>query len=513
MGMNVGAVDRVLRVLAGTLLVVAAALGFISHDRLRGVDSAAHRAGGLLPGLPALRAAFVSAQERPQLRFLGATGTVTGSRFLVEFGERRILVDCGLFRGLKQLRLRNWEPLPVPPASIDAVILTHAHIDHSGYLPRLVADGFRGHVHVTPGTADLLSILLPDSARLQEEDAAYANRHGFSKHSPALSLYTEADALQSLKRVRRHAFGALFEPAPGLLASFTHAGHIIGAASLHLETESGSFTFSGDLGRSDDPVMLPPAAAADADIVLIESTYGDRRHTSQPSAEALCDVISRTAARGGTTLIPAFAVGRAQAILHAVLRLKAEGRIPDLPLYLNSPMASQVTRLIHAHADEHRLSLADCRDLTDKVRYVRTVEESRALNRPTYPSVIVAASGMATGGRVLHHLEALAPDARNTLVFVGHQAAGTRGAALVAGADSVRLHGKWVPVRAEVAVVDGMSSHADQAQLLDWLATLSKPPRHVYVTHGEPQAADALRQAIAERFGWDASVPDYLETV
>jgi metallo-beta-lactamase family protein len=460
-----------------------------------------------------LRAAFVSALTRPQLRFLGATGTVTGSRYLIEFGERRVLVDCGLFQGLKQLRLRNWAPLPVPPSSIDAVILTHAHIDHSGYLPRLVADGFRGAVHVTPGTAELLSILLPDSGRLQEEDAGYANRHSFSKHSPALPLYTEAEALHSLKQVRRHAFGKTFEPVPGMLASFSHAGHIIGAASLHIEAEAGSFTFSGDLGRTDDPVMLPPAPAAEADIVIVESTYGDRRHATQPSADALCDLISRTAARGGTTLIPAFAVGRAQALLHAVLRLKAAGRIPDLPLYLNSPMASQVTRLVHTHADEHRLSGADCRDLAQKVRYVHTVEESRALNRPGYPSVIVAASGMATGGRVLHHLESLAPDPRNTIVFVGHQAAGTRGATMVAGADSVKLHGKWVPLRAEVAVVNGMSSHADQPQLLDWLATLPRPPRHVYVTHGEPQSADALRQAIEERFGWSVSVPEYLDTV
>jgi metallo-beta-lactamase family protein len=455
----------------------------------------------------------VSTLTRPQLRFLGATGTVTGSRYLVEFGERRILVDCGLFQGLKQLRLRNWAALPVPPASIDAVILTHAHIDHSGYLPRLVADGFRGAVHATPGTAELLAILLPDSGRLQEEDASYANRHGFSKHSPALPLYTEAQALQSLKHVRRHAFGKPFEPVPGLRASFSHAGHIIGAASLHLEAQACSFTFSGDLGRTDDPVMLPPAPAVGADIVVVESTYGDRRHAAQPSADSLCDVISRTAARGGTTLIPAFAVGRAQAILHAVLKLKAEGRIPDLPLYLNSPMASQVTRLVHTHADEHRLSPADCRDLVEKVRYVHTVDESRALNRPSYPSIIVAASGMATGGRVLHHLESLAPDPRNTIVFVGYQAAGTRGASMVAGADSVRLHGKWVPLRAEVAVVDGMSSHADQPQLLDWLATLPRPPRHVYITHGEPQAADALRQAIEEHFGWAASTPDYLETI
>ena len=448
-----------------------------------------------------------------KLRFFGATGTVTGSRYLVEFGGRRLLVDCGLFQGLKQLRLRNWAPFPVPAASIDAVVMTHAHIDHSGFLPRLVAEGFRGSIHATPGTSDLLSVLLPDSGRLQEEDARYANRHGFSKHSPALPLYTEAQALHSLKQVRRHAFGQVFEPVPGLTATFSHAGHIIGAASVHLTTGASSITFSGDLGRSDDTVMLPPAAAHAADIVVIESTYGDRRHAETPSADQLCDVIARTAARGGTTLIPAFAVGRAQAILHTLLHLKAAGRIADLPIYLNSPMATQVTRLVQVHADEHRLTGPERRDLVDKVHYVRSEEESRALNRPTYPSVIVAASGMATGGRVLHHLEALAPDPRNSIVFVGHQAAGTRGATLLAGADRIRMHGQWVSVRAEVAAIDGMSSHADQPQLLAWLRTLPRPPSHVYVTHGEPQAADALRQAIEEELGWPASVPDYLDAV
>jgi len=455
----------------------------------------------------------VSALNGLRLQFLGATGTVTGSRYLVEFRGRRLLVDCGLFQGLKQLRLRNWAPPPVPAVSIDAVLLTHAHIDHSGYLPRLTAEGFRGPIYASPGTAELLAILLPDSGRLQEEDARYANRHGFSKHSPALPLYTEAQALQSLAQVRPREFGKAFEPVPGLLVSFSHAGHIVGAASVHLATDAGSITFSGDLGRTDDPVMLPPAAAPDGDVIVIESTYGDRLHPAAPSADQLCDVVSRTAARGGTTLIPAFAVGRAQAILHALLRLKAEGRIPDLPLYLNSPMASQATRLVHSHIDEHRLTDADRWDLAEKVRYVRTETESRALNRPGYPSVIVAASGMATGGRVLHHLEALAPDARNTILFVGHQATGTRGATLLGGADRVRIHGQWVQVRAAVAAIEGMSSHADRAQLLGWLATLHRAPRHVYVTHGEPQAADSLRQAIEERFGWPASVPEYLDTV
>lgn len=455
----------------------------------------------------------MSAPASLSLRFLGGAGTVTGSRYLVQFQGRRLLVDCGLFQGLKQLRLRDWAPFPVPPGTIDAVVLTHAHLDHSGYLPRLVEEGFRGIVRVTPGTSDLLPILLRDAGRLQEEDARYANRHGFSKHSPALPLYTEAQAMRALEQVRSHPFDRVFEPLPGLVAKFSHAGHIVGAASLHLTTEAGSITFSGDLGRADDPVMRPPACAEQADLIVVESTYGNRRHATAPSDAELAEVISRTAARGGTTLIPAFAVGRAQAVLHALLRLKAAGRIPDLPIYLNSPMATQAGRLMEPHADELRLSEPERRDLAQKVRYVRTEEESRALNAPAFPSVIVAASGMATGGRVLHHLKALAPHPEHAIVFVGHQAAGTRGANLVAGADSVRLHGQWVPVRAQVHAIEGISSHADQAQLLDWLSTLQRRPAHVFVTHGEPESSDALRQAIEERFGWSASVPEHLDTV
>lgn len=455
----------------------------------------------------------MSATAAGALRFLGAAGTVTGSRYLVEHGGRRVLVDCGLFQGLKQLRLRNWAPFPVPPSSIDAIVLTHAHLDHSGYLPRLVAEGFHGEVYATPGTADLLPILLRDSGRLQEEDARYANRHAFSKHATALPLYTEDQAMRALKLVRVRAFGEPFEPVPGLTACFSHAGHIVGAASLLLAGETGRLLFSGDLGRDDDPVMRAPQAPPAADVVVVESTYGDSRHPVARGDVALADVIARAAARGGSTLIPAFAVGRAQAVLHAVLRLKAARRIPDLPLYLNSPMATQAGRLMAPHADEHRLTPGELRDLVEKVRYVRTEEESRALNAPTFPSVIVAASGMATGGRVLHHLKGLAPHQENAIAFVGHQAAGTRGASLVAGAGRVRLHGQWVPVRAEVYAIPGMSSHADQPQLLAWLASLPHPPARVYVTHGEPEAADALRQAIEERWGWDVRVPEHLDTV
>ena len=446
-----------------------------------------------------------------QLRFLGGTGTVTGSKYLVEHEGHRLLVDCGLFQGLKQLRLRNWSSLPVPASSIDAVVLTHAHIDHSGFLPRLVDLGFRGKVFATPATVELCQLLLPDAGHLQEEEARYANRHGFSKHSPALPLYTEESALRSLERVQVRKVDEGFEPLAGFDVCFHPAGHILGAASVHLRCGARSVLFSGDLGRSDDLVMKPPAPPEGADCVLIESTYGNRSHSAEDPLVKLADVVCRTASRGGIIVMPAFAVGRAQSLLHAIQRLKAVHRIPDLPVYLNSPMAADVTAIFRRHADEHRLSPDECRAMCDGVKIVNTEEESRALNRLHYPSIIVSASGMATGGRVVHHLKAFAPDARNAIVFAGFQAAGTRGAAMVGGATQIKIHGEWIPVRAEVARLDGLSAHADREDLLAWISALPRPPRRIYVTHGEPEAADALRQAIEERHRWPCSVPEYLE--
>ena len=446
-----------------------------------------------------------------QLRFLGGTGTVTGSKYLVEHEGRRLLVDCGLFQGLKQLRLRNWSALPIPAASIDAVVLTHAHIDHSGFVPRLVELGFRGRVYATPASVELCRLLLPDAGHLQEEEARYANRHGFSKHAPALPLYTVESARRALERFETRRSGERFEPLAGFEACFHPAGHILGAASVHLRCAGRSILFSGDLGRSDDLVMKPPAPPQGADCVLVESTYGNRSHRGRDPLAQLADVVCRTAARGGVIVMPAFAVGRAQTLLHAIQQLKAVHRIPDLPVYLNSPMAADVTALFARHADEHRLTPEACRAMSAGVKIVNSEDESRALNGLRYPSIIVSASGMATGGRVVHHLKAYAPDARNAIVFAGFQAAGTRGASLVGGATQVKIHGEWVPVRAEVASLDGLSAHADREDLLDWIAALPRPPKHVYVTHGEPEAADSLRQAIEERHRWPCSVPEYLE--
>jgi metallo-beta-lactamase family protein len=448
-----------------------------------------------------------------QLHFFGATNTVTGSRYLVQHEGRSLLVDCGLFQGLKQLRLRNWAAFPIAPAAIDAVVLTHAHIDHSGYLPRLVDQGFTGKVFATRATTELCQILLPDSAHLQEEEARFANRHAISKHAPALALYTEKSAKLALARFQPCEFDRPFEPLTGFEVRFRRAGHILGAASVHLRCGDRSILFSGDLGRDDDVVMKPPAQPDAADVVLIESTYGNRLHAGIDPLRTLADVVGRTAARGGIVVVPAFAVGRAQALLYAIQQLKALRRIPDLPVFLNSPMAADVTTLFRRHADEHRLTPEQTKQLFSSVKIINTEEESRALNGLRYPGIIVSSSGMATGGRVVHHIKAFAPDARNAIVFTGYQGAGTRGAALVGGATQIKILGDWVPVRAEVASLDGLSAHADREGLLHWIAQLPRPPGHVYAVHGDPEAADALRQAIEERLHWQASVPEHLESV
>ncbi|MBW8714452.1 MAG: MBL fold metallo-hydrolase [Variovorax paradoxus] len=412
-----------------------------------------------------------------RIDFLGGTGTVTGSKYLLTQEGRRLLVDCGLFQGLKQLRLRNWDALPFDASAIDAVLLTHAHMDHSGFVPRLVKLGFKGKVYCTAATRELCELLLPDSGRLQEEEA----------------------------------FDEECSPWPGWSWRLARAGHILGAGSVRVEWKEGSILFSGDLGRSDDLVMRPPQQAAPADYVVVESTYGNRRHLQADALGELAAVINRTAARGGVLVVPAFAVGRAQTLLHCIQLLKREGRIPDMPVYLNSPMAADATRLYKAHLDEHRMSAEQCAEMSGKTIIVNTLEESKRLNTLSYPSIIVSASGMATGGRVLHHLKAYAPDARNTILFAGFQAAGTRGAALVGGADAVKIHGTYVPVRAEVANLETLSAHADREQLLAWLSP-QKAPRRVFVTHGEPVAADALRLAVEERYGWPCTVPEYRES-
>lgn len=444
------------------------------------------------------------------ITFLGGANTVTGSKYLVRHGKQSLLVDCGLFQGYKQLRLRNWSPLPVAPNQIDAVLLTHAHLDHSGYLPLLAREGFDGPVYATRGTRDLCGILLPDSGHIQEEDAAFANRHGFSKHAPALPLYTRKDALDCLSLIRPMHFGQLFQPLPGWRATFSHAGHILGAASLLLEVAGRRILFSGDLGRTDDLLMRPPDNAPLADTVLIESTYGDREHPTEDLLAELGPALQRLVKRGGVAVVPVFAVGRAQALLHAMAELKQRGVLPTaLPVFLDSPMAISTTHLVEHFPDEHRLNARQVRALTHCATMINTVEESKALATRHGPMVILAASGMATGGRVLHHLAQNAGHRRNMIILTGFQAPGTRGATLASGAPSVRIHGHDVEVHAEVVQLQSASAHADARQLLAWLRTLPQSPQQVYIVHGEIGASDELRKRIKHELGWRALVPEH----
>lgn len=461
------------------------------------------------------------------LSFLGGAGTVTGSRFLVEAPGARVLVDCGLFQGLKELRLRNWDPFPVDPASIDAVVLTHAHVDHTGYLPALGRDGFRGRAVCTEGTADLTAVVLPDSGHLQEEEAAYANRKGFSKHRPARPLYTEDDARRVLPHLHPVPFGNEVEVAPGVTATFRPAGHILGSATVALRLRgraAGGRTertvlFSGDLGRPSHPLLLPPELPAEADVVVVESTYGDRRHDDAGTVERFGQVIARTIARGGTVVIPAFAVDRTEVVLFHLRTLMAAGAVPEVPVYVDSPLALAALRAYRAalrdRSPEFRPGVLDGDDPFDTgdLVEIRSVEESKELASSRYPSVIVSASGMATGGRVVHHLARCLPDSRNTVILVGFQAEGTRGRYLADGNRQIKMLGRYVRVRAEVVDLPALSVHADRDELVAWLARAPRPPDAVFVVHGEPDASRGLRDTIDTQLDWTAVVPRLGERV
>jgi metallo-beta-lactamase family protein len=411
------------------------------------------------------------------------------------------------------LRLKNWAPFPLAPSSIQVVVLTHAHLDHAGAIPLLVKQGFRGPVFCTPPTRDLCEVLLADSGSLQERDAEFANRHGFSKHKPALPLYTRKDADACLHQFRPVRMGEPQRLAGGATLRFHPACHILGAAMADILLPDGRrVLFSGDLGRPNDPLMPDPERIEHADWLLVESTYGDRRHPPVDPEEALGEVIRTTAARGGTVLVPAFAVGRTQSLLWHLSRLKAAKRIPDVPVFLDSPMAQEASDIFTANPDAHRLTHGEAKRAFAVARYVRDAEESKSLDNPM-PKVIVSAAGMATGGRVLHHLKAFGPDRRNTILLTGFQAGGTRGAAILAGAESVKIHGAYVPIRAEVRNLDMLSAHADAGEIMQWLRGFRRPPARSFVTHGEPAASDALRHRIEEELGWRAHVPEPGETV
>jgi metallo-beta-lactamase family protein len=453
-----------------------------------------------------------------ELTFLGATGTVTGSKYLLscqtDVGTKQVLIDCGLFQGLKQLRLRNWAKLPINPKDVDVVVLTHAHIDHTGYLPLFVKNGFSGKVYCTEATRDLCDILLPDSAHLQEEEADFANRRGFSKHNPALPLYTKEDAQNALELMVGVGFEQQVDLGDGLILTFSPNGHILGSAHVCIYNKKTSIVFSGDIGRPNDILMKPPARLKQANYLVLESTYGNRLHERDDPKVKLAAVINKTVKRKGVVLIPVFAVGRAQELLYYISLLKSSGAISkDIPVYLNSPMAVDATAIFTHHCGEHRLSAAQCNNLSHTAHMVNSVDESKRLNETKGPMIILSASGMASGGRVVHHLKAFAPKPNNTILFVGFQAAGTRGAAMIDGTDSIKIHGEYVPVRAEVKLISNLSAHADYSEIIDWLGGIEAPPKKTFITHGEPVAADAMRLHIEEQLHWAVEVPQYLDKV
>ncbi len=448
-----------------------------------------------------------------RITFLGGVGTVTGSKYLLDTGRRRILVDCGLFQGFKQLRLRNWAPLPIDVRSIDAVVLTHAHLDHSGYLPLLVRNGFKGRIFCTSATGDLCGILLPDAGHLEERAAEQANRHAYSRHHPALPLFTEEDARHALSKLSILGFDHAHDFGEGLSLSFRYAGHILGAAMAQFTFAGESIVFSGDLGRPNDPIMREPDVIAQADYLVVESTYGNRKHPATSAQEELAAIITSTARRGGSVVVPAFAVGRAQLLLYHLYRLKMDKRIPDLPIFLDSPMAIDASDIFRAHPRDHRLPPLEAKAVCAIARQTQTMEESKAIDNNRVPSVIVSASGMATGGRVLHHLKVFAPDHRNTILFTGFQAGGTRGAAMIAGAQTIKIFGDYIAVRAEVKMLDMLSAHADADEIMNWLGHFDRPPKTTFITHGEPDAADALRQRVKNQLKWQCVVPAYRDEV
>lgn len=460
--------------------------------------------------------------RKQTLQFLGAAGTVTGSKHLLKACDKQVLLDCGLFQGLKELRLRNWQAPPFQPSDIDAVVLSHAHIDHSGYLPLLVRRGFRGPVYCTPATRSLLKIMLPDAAHIQEEEAAYANRKGFSKHRPAEPLYTARDAQNALKLLENQPYESPFSVTAEVSAKFRRAGHILGSASIELQIGEGKpnvLDFSGDLGRWGRPMIRDPQFVPHADVLLVESTYGNRTHPDTDPSEQLAEVVNAAAERGGALLVPAFAVGRTQELIWRLRELEEAGRIPRLPTYIDSPMATDATEIFCQHPEDHDI---DMKLLMDEHRcplcckpdtFTRTPDESKALNHIKEPLIIIAASGMATAGRIVHHLKQRLPDRATTVLLVGFQAAGTRGRLLQDGAKLLRMHGQEIPVRAHIETIDGLSAHADRDEILRWLQGFREAPSQTHIVHGEPTAAKELAECIGTRLGWSVNIARQSQTV
>lgn len=455
-----------------------------------------------------------------RITFHGAARTVTGSKYLLEAGSARVLVDCGLFQGLKKLRLLNWQPTPFEAPKLDAIVLTHAHLDHTGYLPRVVRQGFRGRIYCTPATSELSELILLDSAKIQEYDAQYANRKGFSKHKPALPLYDSRDALRAVKHFRVTPRGKWFSPAEPIWMRFHDAGHLLGSNMIEVEIRDQNpplrILFSGDVGRYNGPLYHDPSPPPACDYLICESTYGNRDHPEVDLLDTLKQVVNRSVERGGVMLMASFAVGRAQQLIYLLQVLKHENKIPDLPIYLDSPMACNATGIYKKHNEDHDLSEGELDNehpvlAGPRVFLCRSTDESKALNRLRGPAIIISSSGMMTNGRILHHLKQRLSSPENTIVLGGYMAMGTRGRQLQEGAETLRMHGRDVPVRAALETVSGLSGHADRGELLRWLQPLPKP-RRVFLTHGEPDSAEALAQELSSSRGWDVHVPDLGES-
>jgi len=445
-----------------------------------------------------------------KITFLGAVEEVTGSKYLIEHEDTKILVDCGLFQG--EFKKHNWDKFPIEPSSIDAVVLTHAHIDHTGYIPALVKNGFRGKIYCSKATLALCSILLIDSGYLQEEDAKNANKEGYSRHHPALPLYTGADAQNSLTFFQVVDYNKILKIGKSLNVTLISSGHILGASFVVISDGKQTITFSGDLGRPNQPVMKSPPHLKKTDFLVVESTYGDRLHEKDDPIEVIGEIVNKTVAKGGVIIIPAFAVGRTQMILYYLYQLKQKKIIPDIPIFLDSPMAINVTNLLCKFKDEHKLPENLCEDVCGIAAYTSTVEESKHIDRIKSSAIIVAASGMASGGRVLHHFRHFISDSKNTILFVGFQAEGTRGRALVDGAKKIKIHGKTYQVNAKIKKIDSLSAHADYNEILEWLGYFESGPKKVFITHGEKESAESLKKKIEEKFGWSVMVPKYLES-
>ena len=447
-----------------------------------------------------------------KITFLGAVQEVTGSKYLIEHEDTKILVDCGLFQGVKELRIRNWDEFPVDQSSIDAVFLTHSHIDHTGYIPLLVKNGFKGKIYCSYATFTLCSLLLVDSGMLQEEDAKHANKHGYSNHNPALPLYTKIDAVKSLKFFKVIDYNKVLDIGKYLKITFTRSGHILGSSSVTISDGKKTITFSGDLGRYNHPIIKPPTQIKKTDYLVMESTYGDSLHEKDDPIEIIGDLVNKTVKKGGVIIIPAFALGRTQTVLYYLYKLKQKKAIPNIPIFLDSPMAISITDVFCKFKDELKISPIMCKDICGVATYTSTVDQSKQIDRVKGSSIIIAGSGMVSGGRVLHHFRHGISDSKNTILFVGFQAEGTNGRALVEGAKELKIHGKMYPVHAEIKTMNVLSAHADYNEILEWLENHESSPKKIFITHGEITSALSLKNKIEERFGWSVVIPKYLDS-